>query len=88
MAEVCCAPASLPALVHADPALLLALIPAVMACSAAGPCSIGKVWDGTPTGTTAPALGGLATYVAAPSSPASPPRVVLQITDIFGVHKV
>lgn len=68
--------------------LLLALLPiAAMACSTTGPCSIGTVWDGTPAGATQK-LGGLETYVATPVTPASPPRVVLQITDIFGVHKV
>ena len=69
--------------------LLLVFPLSTMACSEAGPCAIGKTWDGTPTGAVSPdfAATGLAAYVAAP--PAAAPSVdyaVLQVSDIFGMQ--
>ena len=69
--------------------LLLAFPPSTMACSEAGPCAIGKTWDGTPTGAVSPdfAATGLAAYVATPPVDApSADYAVLQVSDIFGMQ--
>jgi hypothetical protein len=78
-------------LVVATLLLVLASHPhtAVLACSAAAPCEVGKTWDGTPKSAVQKdwAGTGLDAYVARPpASAAAADYAVLQIPDIYGLQ--